>query len=158
MWLSLYSQTPLFGHPLNTNTSFLRTVCFVCGEESSCVSVVVSFRKHIARRFLKSCSLRADPMRKGEYERLYVMLHGCLHPPFLRVVLRLARQLSIQVKISKTERIEKEISLMRQWKPCLAFSCVTISRLVIGWSHNEISANFKPQKTRPFLKFEDFNA
>ena len=26
------SQTPLYGHPLNTDTSLLRTVCFVPGE------------------------------------------------------------------------------------------------------------------------------
>ena len=110
-----------------------------------CVSVVASFRKHIARRFLKSCSLWADPVRKrctirtpGNWSQFHA---SRLLAPFLLAVLRLARQLSIQVKISKTEQIEKEISLMRQRKPCPAFSCVTISRLVIGWSHNEISAN-----------------
>ena len=33
-WILLlpYSQTPLNGHPLNTDTSLLRTVCFVPGE------------------------------------------------------------------------------------------------------------------------------
>ena len=27
-----YSETPLYGHSLNTDTSLLRTVCFVPGE------------------------------------------------------------------------------------------------------------------------------
>ena len=67
--------------------------------------------------------------------------------PFLRAVLSYARQ----VKISETEQIEKEISLMRQRKPCPAFSCVTNSRLVIGLSHNEISANLATEDS-PLLK------
>ena len=29
---STYNQTLLYGHPLNTDTSLLRTVCFVPGE------------------------------------------------------------------------------------------------------------------------------
>ena len=30
----LYSRNPLYGHPLNTDTSLLRTVCSVPGESS----------------------------------------------------------------------------------------------------------------------------
>ena len=30
-----HSQTPLYGHPLNMDTSLLRTVCFVPGERRS---------------------------------------------------------------------------------------------------------------------------